>query len=173
MSELEVACKKLGISIDSIHLSLGKDKKGWLRDVWSCTLHFQGKTMNTEFKTGIGHRVLAKYVKRSGERFSLNNNLVVAYSSEEAAAKNMLVLPRHTEGEKKGVIKGPSVADVISCLLHSVGCIEMSFANWVEEYGYDKDSLSALKTYLHCQEEADKVYKFLNETVEELRYLEH
>lgn len=66
--------------------------------------------------------------------------------------------------ERKTLI--PNEYSILSCLDgHPVG----SFKDWCWEFGYDDDSITALKLYAECQEEYDGLRKiFTNEQLEKL-----
>lgn len=60
----------------------------------------------------------------------------------------------------------PNEYDILACLTQYV---PDTFEEFCEEFGYSNDSISALKTYLACQEEAAKLKKiFTKEQLEEL-----
>lgn len=53
----------------------------------------------------------------------------------------------------------PELSAVLSCLAMDASACSMSFDRWCEDFGYDTDSRKALKTYLECQDTAEKLFK--------------
>jgi hypothetical protein len=60
--------------------------------------------------------------------------------------------------------KVPSEQDVLECLRTDVEVGTMSFYDFCEGFGYDKDSISALKLHMACMDTAQKLrgFKFPN-----------
>jgi len=46
----------------------------------------------------------------------------------------------------------PKIADVMHALVMDAVAIDMSFADWCDNYGYNADSLTALEAYRQCCE---------------------
>lgn len=68
----------------------------------------------------------------------------------------------------------PDLADVIHCLVLELDSLDYDFEEWADNYGYDKDSRKAEKTYRECREQAYRTLRALGaETAEKLRGLEH
>lgn len=171
-SELDLACEEREITISSKHLYIDYTDPKYPQDKWECTLHYKDKNATFEFGTGIGHRVPALGVKAETlprMQWIHKNSGSVVRNAKEAIEKNMLVLAK-----KNGKVIGPSVADVLSCLLtDSVAC-EQSFEDWCSDFGADTDSRKAFNTYEVCQQNGDKIMKLLGkEIVQNLRQKEH
>lgn len=163
-SELDIACEEMGIEVTARHVALETDERGWMYDLWVCTLYCEGRTASFEYKTGIGHRTLAPMVQRSGDKFWFSNSGDTAHSVEQAAARNMLILPRYKSDvgvNKRGSFKGPSVGDIISSLISDSSAMEETFDDWCSTYEYNNDSLKALNLYLTCQRIGKKLYSLL------------
>lgn len=159
MSELQIACEEKGITITSQHLyvdySEGEDHGP--RDKWACTIHYKDRSATFEYYTGSGHRVLAPRVKRESHRkYVVKFTGDVVWGDRQAIEKGLLILKK-----EKGKIVGPSVADVLSCLLSDAGAMETTFDDWCSNFGSNNDSLAALNTYLACQRNGSKVSKLL------------
>lgn len=66
----------------------------------------------------------------------------------------------------------PCAADVLYSLILDSSAIDMSFAYWCDEYGYDADSISAFNTYQACCKIAKELQQvFTRAQVETLRGL--
>jgi len=172
-SELQQVCENKGITITSTHLYLDWDDPKFPRDKWSSTIHYQGRSATFEFFTGIGHRVAGPGWKAEGRNKWASLAGHVALGVTEAINVGALVLKRQrTNGGAKVV--GPSVADVLSCILMDARACETTFDDWCSDFGADNDSLKALNTYLACQRNGSKVRNLLGcALVEELQNEEH
>lgn len=171
-SALQLACEENEITISSKHLYVDYTDKEYPQDKWECTLHYKNKTAVFDYSTGIGQRVPALGVKAERlprTQWIHKNSGSVVRNAKEAIEKNMLVLVK-----KNGKAIGPSVADVLSCLLtDSVAC-EQSFEDWCSDFGVDTDSRKAFRTYELCQQNGNKIVKLLGtELVHNLRQKEH
>jgi hypothetical protein len=176
-SELQRACEETGITISSVHIVLegDPDANQW-KDKWSCTISYQDRSATFDYWTGIGHRVVADGWKvegpsKWGQRFTGD----VVFGIKDAIAKGVLVLKRvKNEETKRREVAGPSVADVLSCLLSETRACTTTFDDWCSDYGDNNDSLKALNTYLACQRNGSKVIRLLgSKLVEELSQKEH
>lgn len=58
-----------------------------------------------------------------------------------------------------GSPKPPSLDDVLFSLILDGSACENSFEDWCNDFGYSTDSRKALKTYLLCQENYNKLRK--------------
>jgi hypothetical protein len=174
-SELQQACEDKGITISSVHLALegDPDANHW-KDKWSCTLSYEGRSATFDYWTGIGHRVVASGWKAEGPNKWGSFGGVVVFGLKDAIAKGALVLKRR-KSEGRWEHEGPSVADVLSCLLSDTRACTTTFDDWCSDYGENNDSLKALNTYLACQRNGSKVTRLLGSVklVEELSEKEH
>lgn len=175
-SELQQACEDKGITISSVHMSLDADPDDnrW-KDKWSCTLHYQDRSATFDYWTGIGHRVVASGWKAEGPNKWGSTGGMVAFGLKDAIAKGVLVLKRRkSEQNGKWENEGPSVADVLSCLLSDSRACSTTFDDWCSDFGSNNDSISALNTYLACQKNGSKVIRLLgSKLAEELSEKEH
>jgi hypothetical protein len=63
----------------------------------------------------------------------------------------------------------PTAYDLLSCIRLDSSAEGQSFSQWCGDFGYDDDSISALKTYNDCLDNAKKLRQALgNETFKEL-----
>lgn len=62
--------------------------------------------------------------------------------------------------------KVPTIYDILACLTK---CDPYSFENFCYEYGYNKDSIKAYKTYLKVQKEYNNVERLFSDVIEELQ----
>lgn len=56
-----------------------------------------------------------------------------------------------------GLKDAPRLDDVLFSLTLDASALEMNFEVWCSEYGYNSDSIKALKTYQKCLENAYKL----------------
>jgi glucan biosynthesis protein len=59
-----------------------------------------------------------------------------------------------------GISEEPKMVGVLECLQSDCQSTEYSFDEFCGEFGYDQDSIKALKTYKACGKIKDKVHKF-------------
>ena len=57
----------------------------------------------------------------------------------------------------------PTVEDVLNSLVMDCGQTEENFESWVDNFGYDSDSIKALKIYKAVKHEEKRLKKFLGE----------
>lgn len=57
----------------------------------------------------------------------------------------------------------PTVPEVLECMASDISSIDQDFENWCADYGLDSDSRQAERTYLACQEEAEKLQYLLQD----------
>ena len=167
-SELATRLEELPeITLTSVHLGIeesvfNKDEKvKWLRDNFTITISYNGKSYSTSYSMGIGHRKLIRSVKKEGNRYweSISGQF---YTEMEACKAQWLKLVE------------PNLADVMHCLLLDGRCSEGTFEDFCSELGYDSDSRKALETYLACQANGNGILKVIGrELFNELSQLEH
>lgn len=154
MSELSDALKEIPIMISSTHIGLTTwDDSKTLYDEWRITLSYNNQTLETSYRSGIGHRVPKKQMFGTKQR---------GITTEMAAKKGLLVPVN------------PKVEDVLACLFCDASLANETFEDWCLNYGYDTDSRKALDTYLQCQKSRKDLIKMLgHELFEKLSLLEH
>jgi len=56
---------------------------------------------------------------------------------------------------------GPTVEDVLNCLISDASSTDYSFEEWCREFGYDTDSRKAEQIYKICQTQSVKLQRLL------------
>ena len=118
----------------------GETMRGsWKCDAWRVTFERQGKSLSTEFFTGLGHRKLIRSMPKCNPRSIF------------------------AEGWKREYEKtvAPSAASVLYSLLMDSVALDTSFDYWCNDYGYDNGSITAQDTYRACCEIGYKVRRRL------------
>lgn len=164
MSELSDVLKEIPIEISFTYIGLttwGDSKT--LYDEWRITLSYDNKTLETPYRSGIGHRVPKKQMFGTKQRgIDLWDSPEGMITTEMAAKKGLLVPV------------DPKVEDVLACLFCDASSANETFEDWCSNYGYDTDSIKALDTYLQCQKSRKDLIKMLgHELFEKLSLLEH
>lgn len=169
MSELQDRLAQLDIKIESKHMGL-HDSGDWQYDEWSCMLSYNGKTLTTTYKTGLGHRVKATGVFKDGEVYGSKYWGTPNVRGVYAAAKAGYLVVK----VEKGKIVGPSIADVLSCLSGDAQSGMETFFDYCDNFGENSDSRKTLEIYLQCQRTLIDLRRLLGyDLFEELRQLEH
>lgn len=102
----------------------------WQCDEWRVSL-MKGKTkFETPFYTGFGHRKQVQAMPTPPYR------------------KGTLAYEQWAKSAFKP--QAPHAADVMHSLLLDGEAINESFTDWADNYGYDSDSIKALRTYEQC-----------------------
>jgi len=84
--------------------------------------------------------------------------------------RKRLTVPFYTGPACKGE---PTAADVLYCLASDVNAGEMTFRDFVSEFGYDEDSRKAEHTFKACARLAPKVRAFLGDDFDKVQQAEH
>lgn len=143
MSEQEKAVadylQEIGVKYQAFPAGKGLNRNGWECDGWLILFTSKNyKNESFEFYTGVGHRVVTDY-----------NKMVYNQSLKTQFDKRQL--------EVGAIPFAPFSASVLHCLVADSSAIDTSFEYWCSEYGYDTDSISALKTYQTCCDNAKKL----------------
>lgn len=131
--------------------AITRDK--WECDQWNITLYRTGKKecFNTQFYTGIGHRVLSPmgetYKRRIKQDYKNSVNLAHQLKQNEK------------ENAKPQI---PHVASILHSLTLDASANDYSFNDWCNDYGYDADSIKALGIYQACCNTAKELQKLFN-----------
>lgn len=48
-------CAEMGVALTARHVGRQIDADKWEHDAWKVTLHFQGRQLTTDFRSGTGH----------------------------------------------------------------------------------------------------------------------
>lgn len=129
---------------------------------WDVKLVGQGKSMVIQFSMGKAHREYRKF-----------RNM-----NEGGPSVVRVTRPTHQYQDQKESFERhhkpatPTLADVLPCLQSDLRAAEGSFENFCSEFGYDSDSISALKVYNKCCE-YDKQLRGLMSGAEFHRFMEH
>ena len=71
---------------------------------------------------------------------------------------------------KDGKPEKPKAASVLHSLLMDTYAIDSSFEDWCSDYGYDTDSIKALKTYKACRSIGERMVRvFSTDTIDAMR----
>jgi hypothetical protein len=137
---------------------LGLSKlKDWPCIKWS--IEIPGLSEPMEYHTGLGHAFTKQDKKEKQKILTLSSSdkeifcmdLLKAYNLKNSFYLNSL---HHL------YVKIPKIEDVLECLKTDKECGEMSFYEFCENFGYDKDSISALNTHFACMQTAQKMRNF-------------
>ncbi|CEF89634.1 hypothetical protein [Pseudomonas phage vB_PaeM_PAO1_Ab17] len=134
-----------------------RNSEGWVHDLWDVSLiRGDGRpgVLDTEFRTGVGHRRTTVPMPFDIRRLAPN------------------ILAR-VEWEKRYLKPvAPKAACILSNLILDCDVGGHTFEEFCCDLGYDTDSRKALDTYMACQETTSKLRRFFSqEEIETLRRL--
>ncbi len=150
-----------GIKVTLTHLHVvwfnekGEREKHPMDKWYALVTREDGRSFGTFYSTGMGHRVFSKFPsgskwsQKANGKYQSNMGDGTFYTLEQMVAKNYLQLPK----------EGPKADEVLHALLNDAQSGSESFRDFCDNYGMDRDSLSALKTYLACQETRDAMLR--------------
>tara|TARA_R100000541_G_C1897352_1_gene84085 strand:+ start:93478 stop:94065 length:588 start_codon:yes stop_codon:yes gene_type:complete len=161
-------------------LDCSKDSE-WQHDLFNISFIKGSNLINTEFKTGLGHRVLKT---KQGTYTSLST-LSTKYNKELKKAnieKGLHLIDNDfklSNGYKNTFYTGgscyavsPTAASVLYSLLLDSDCGHELFEDFCNNCGYDQDSIKSLEIYRACQKNAKQLNSlFTQKQLEELREL--
>lgn len=141
----------------TIHLeAFDLDRDGWKHDQWRVTL-----STNTDM---MGHPLTDDH----GKRRAVHVESFEYRTGTGHRRKPRKTSPSYLDNTPRPQL--PEVASVIHCLLSDADAGSESFNDFCDNFGYDRDSIKAFKTYQACMESADKVHRiFSNPQRAELR----
>ncbi|WP_223699744.1 hypothetical protein [Pseudomonas aeruginosa] len=145
--------KSIDVTLATVHR--GERKEGdWVHDLWSVSFIHEHGVLDTEFRTGIGHRKATIPMPVDIRRLAPN------------------ILAR-VEWEKRHIKPvAPKAVCILSSLVRDCDVGGSTFEEFCGDFGYDKDSRKALDTYMACQEITSKLRRFFSqEEVETIRSL--
>ncbi|ADX32114.1 hypothetical protein PAK_P30100 [Pseudomonas phage PAK_P3] len=158
--EIETSVDEFLKSIDVTlaTVPLGERKvEDWVHDLWSVSfIRGDGRrgVLDTEFRTGIGHRKATIPMPVDIRRLAPNILARVAWEK------------RHIKPV------APKAACILSSLILDCDVGSSTFEEFCGDFGYDTDSRKALDTYMACQETTSKLRRlFSQEEVETIRSL--
>lgn len=159
-------------------LDCANDKE-WQHDLFNVVFsNVNCKRINTEYKIGLGHRVLqrkptqvtnlsSKY-KQELKKVGLQDCLTPI---KEAFSLGSIYSKQHYS-ENSCYAVPPTQASVLYSLLSDADCGDNTFSDFCSEFGYDEDSRKALEIYLACQENSKQLKEvFTPSQIETLREL--
>jgi len=166
------------ITFKSIYLLNNSNDEEWQHDLFNVTFTKGNKLINTEFKTGLGHRVLKA-------KKGTYTSLATKYNKELLKAnieKGLTLIESDfilNDGWSKSKYMGgscfavsPTAASVLYSLISDHDCAYELFEDFCDNFGYDQDSIKALEIYKACQKNAKQLNKvFSNEKLNTIREL--
>lgn len=142
------------------------------RDLWIIEFGNENwnKTRNIrlEYFTGVGHRFIKtsnyKYPKPcyqvSTAHFTKSDNQLI----------NSYFKKNNTIRKPDIYVMQPEIAGVLYCYISDSEAMHESFNDWCDNFGYDKDSISAFNIYQDCCKHGKELYSFFpKETIEKLK----
>jgi len=119
-----------------------RNSEGWVHDLWDVSF-IRGDglrgVLDTEFRTGVGHRKASIPMPADIRRL----------------APNILM---RVEWEKRYIKPvAPPAASILSSLILDSGIGGSTFEEFCGDFGYDTDSRKAFDTYMACQKILNKV----------------
>lgn len=137
-------------------------------DEWRITFSTDKSKEIFEFCTGMGHR---KWDKPYSSKVVLPHGVKsYPYTYKDLGKEGTVHYENMARANLKPVC--PHATDLLYCIVLDSEACDYSFKDWCENFGYDEDSRKALKIYLQCQENGEKLRKiFKNETLEQIKSL--
>jgi len=173
---MEQFCTEHGIKADFVHTgiktTMEKNREGVKEphsmDGWLVTLSMAGKTMSTEFKTGLGLRTPDRNKIAHARGFWPDKREIEQMKNKAMMSKN---------GAKWLIdccdpVK-PEVQQLIDCLASDASAYDCArnFEDFCADFGYDEDSRKAESIYKGCGDTAKELKFFLgSELYEKLLY---
>lgn len=142
---------------DTLPVSLaycGKiDDKEWPHYLWNVVVIYKGGAWSFPYKCGLGH-----IEKKPG----YNPDPKPPYREGTIAYEQWI-----NEAFRP---KKPNVSDIMHSILMDSEANSMSFNDWCDNFGYDTDSMKALRTYQSCCEEGEMLRKaFTNKQIQAMK----
>jgi hypothetical protein len=106
-----------------------------------------------DYFTGCGHCYVAK---TAGKQSPLD----IPFGQASDHFLKTVLRRRSLSFNERVYIKFPKDEDVLECLRTDVECGTMSFYEFCDNFGYDKDSISALSIHMLCMKTADQLRGF-------------
>lgn len=146
------------------------DSKEWAHDLFTVSFIATGKEPAvTEYKTGTGHRIEAKFGK-----FDLKTRAGIAAHRVALGVTGTRGNPTQFSVNRSDTlfVPAPTAASVLYSLLSDAQCGSDTFEDFCRNMGYDEDSRKAHETYLACQKSGTQLRKaFTREQLEKLQEL--
>lgn len=136
----------------------------WDHDSFMCKFTRDGKTLVSEYNTGVGFRVVRKdgiltaSDKREIAKIDARTILIdqKSWSNGEKRIANKLGSPAFC----RVFLPSPAAASVINCLLTDASLGNDTHTDFCANLGYDEDSRKGLEIYLSCQKIGNELNAF-------------
>lgn len=137
--------------------------KAWPCDEWQVTFRNESKNqIDTEYSTGIGHRVLRHIYKNDNK--AKKDFIAVKNHLTPKTERNITLLLAISEPTK------PTPASVLYSLISDSSALDTSFEYWCDDYGYDTDSIRHFNIYQQCCNIGKQMKQvFTNKQIETLK----
>lgn len=152
--------QSIGVKFESVYQGGRVDNDNgnkWEHDLFTVRFTRGKSVMETDYRQGIGHRVMSPVtgLGREAEDVGASGPVFFGYGDRMT----------------KIYVKKPSPAAVLYCLLSDAAAGSELFADFCAELGYDEDSRRALAIYEACQKTAVQMRMFTGEEREKLNEL--
>lgn len=155
------------------------DDYTWQHDKFDIQLSRKDKpSQDFEFKTGLGHRIesYSSLGKNARIRKFVYNEILNIREGIVFRKANVPVYSHYNRPKdrfKTGqIIKAPTQASFLSCMLMDGQAIDTSFKSWCDEFGFNSDSMKHFRMYEYCCEIGEKLRKiFSNQEIQRLNEL--
>ena len=143
-------------------LDNSKDEE-WQHDLFNVTFTNGNKLINTEFKTGLGHRVLkakkgaitSLAPKYNKELLKVGIDKGLTLIEDDFVLNNGWTKSKYIGGSCFAV--SPTAASVLYSLIVDHDCAYDLFEDFCDNCGHDQDSIKALEIYKACQKNAKQL----------------
>jgi hypothetical protein len=159
MSHLDALCSEMGIKLTSKlegYRPVGQGND-WAHFAWKCTLEYNGRKLETSYRTGVGH---CRKPAGAQPQWQFDKTIDGTHT-RELWYRN-----------PKAPI-APSVADVLHSLVSDGMSAQSEFEDWCCELGYDSDSRKAYATYQECQTTLCKLVAMFGADLQRLEGVDH
>ena len=143
-------------------LDNSKDEE-WQHDLFNVTFVNGRKLINTEFKTGLGHRVLKSKKGTMSSLATKYNKELLKVNIEKGLTPIESDFISNNGWSKSLYVGGscfavsPTAASVLYSLLLDYDYAYELFEDFCDNLGYDQDSIKALEIYKACQKNAKQL----------------
>ncbi len=179
INEQDIAVAKFlednNIVYKSVYLLDCSKGSEWQHDLFNVSFIKGSNLINTEFKTGLGHRIpkpkkVTSVCKYNKELKKANIEKGLHLIKEDFRLSGGYKNTFYSGGSCFAV--SPTAASVLYSLLLDSDCGHELFEDFCDNFGYDQDSIKALEIYKACQKNAKQLNNmFTQKQLEELREL--
>lgn len=151
--------KNNGVDYKAVYVKDNSQDKEWQHDLFNVSFTKGTKSFNTEFKTGLGHRV---------KQYKNGVTSLRPIYNKELAKVDLKGCLHKTDNDQFAV--SPTSANVLYCLLLDADLSSEIFEDFCHNLGYDEDSLTAFEIYRQCQKNTTELRKIFDSSLQaELR----